>query len=150
VLVPLGLVAIQVVTARDAHRFVAGIVAAAGIWFVILYPNIAALPLPNSLVNAYQGLLPTYLYPFQFAVSTVSRGSTSFSDVRFGVLVLALVLAACVTAFAVRSGRRPPLTDAPMPGVLVPGVAVADVDVPGAGMEDGTRPAAGDGPLGEA
>ena len=35
-----------------------------------LYPNISALPLPSAIVNAYQGLLPTYLYPFQFPVNT--------------------------------------------------------------------------------
>ena len=39
-------------------------------WFVVLYPNIAALPLPDTIVNAYQGLLPTYLYAFQFSVNT--------------------------------------------------------------------------------
>ena len=44
-------------------------------WFVILYPNIAALPLPSALVNAYQGILPTYLYAFQFPVSTVDRNT---------------------------------------------------------------------------
>ena len=60
--VPLGLIAIQVVTARDARRFVAGLVAAAAAWFVVLYPNISALPMPSTVVNAYQGLLPTYLY----------------------------------------------------------------------------------------
>ena len=42
-------------------------------WFAILYPNIAALPLPAAIVNAYQGILPTYLYAFQFPVSTVDR-----------------------------------------------------------------------------
>ena len=44
--IPLALVAIQIVTARDARRFAAGFVIAAAAWFVILYPNIAALPLP--------------------------------------------------------------------------------------------------------
>ena len=80
--VPLGLVALQVVTARDAHRFAAGSSAAAA-WFVVLYPNISALPMPATIVNAYQGLLPTYLYPFQFPVNTVDRGGAiSFADPR--------------------------------------------------------------------
>ena len=43
VAVPLGLMAIQVLTARDARRFVAGLLAATAAWFVILYPNISAL-----------------------------------------------------------------------------------------------------------
>ena len=58
---------------RDARRFVLGFVVAAVGWFAILYPNIAALPLPSAVVNAYQGILPTYLYAFQFPVSTVDR-----------------------------------------------------------------------------
>ena len=108
VAVPLGLVAIQVMTARDSRRFVAGLVAAAAIWFVILYPNIAALPLPTTIVNAYQGLLPTYLYPFQFAVNTVGRnGAVSFTDPKFAMLMVALLIASVVTAYAARSMRRP-------------------------------------------
>ena len=56
---------------RDARRFVVGFVVAVVAWFVILYPNISALPLPSAVVAAYQGILPTYLYAFQFPVSTV-------------------------------------------------------------------------------
>ncbi len=69
-LVPLGAVAWVVATARDPRRFTIGALAGIAGWFVVLYPNISALPLPTSLVNAYQGLLPTYLYPFQFPVNT--------------------------------------------------------------------------------
>ena len=38
--------------------------------FIVFYPNIAALPMPSTIFNAYQGFLPTYLYPFQFPVNT--------------------------------------------------------------------------------
>jgi hypothetical protein len=62
-----------VATARDARRFVAGLITAMIGWFVLWYPNLSALPLPQALSNAYQGLLPTYVYPFQFPVSTVNR-----------------------------------------------------------------------------
>ena len=51
----------------------AGFLVAAIGWFAVLYPNISALPLPSPMVNAYQGILPTYLYAFQFPVSTVDR-----------------------------------------------------------------------------
>jgi Gpi18-like mannosyltransferase len=123
VAVPLGLVAIQVMTARDARRFVAGLVAAAAIWFVILYPNIAALPLPSTVVNAYQGLLPTYLYPFQFTVNTVGRNaSISFTDPKFAMLMIALVIATIVTAYLARSVARPAPLD-PGPPVATPGPA---------------------------
>jgi 4-amino-4-deoxy-L-arabinose transferase-like glycosyltransferase len=105
-LVPLGLVASQIVTARDGRRFVAGLVGAAAIWFVILYPNISALPLPVDFVNAYQGLLPTYLYPFQFGVNTVERGAVSFSDPRFAILMVFLVVASCVVAYSAWTWRQ--------------------------------------------
>jgi hypothetical protein len=64
--VALAFLAVFVATARDARRFVVGIVTAAIGWFLVVYPNFSALPLPNVIANAYQGLLPTYPYPFQF------------------------------------------------------------------------------------
>ena len=41
-------------------------------WFVVVYPNISALPLPTAIANVYQGVLPTYLYAFQFPVNNVA------------------------------------------------------------------------------
>ena len=70
VLVALLPVAWVVATARDVRRFAAGIVLACLAWFAVWYPNLSGLPLPSSIVNAYQGLLPTYLYAFQFPVNT--------------------------------------------------------------------------------
>ena len=58
--------AVFVATARDARRFVVGLVTAAVAWFIVVYPNFSALPLPTVVANAYQGVLPTYPYPFQF------------------------------------------------------------------------------------
>jgi hypothetical protein len=99
--IPLALIALQLITARDARRFAIGFVLAAGVWFVILYPNIAAVPLPSTIVNAYQGLLPTYLYAFQFAVNTLDRsGAISFADARFALLVVFLAVAAAVVAYS--------------------------------------------------
>ena len=80
-----------VATARDARRFVAGLLFAMAGWFVLWYPNLSALPLPQALSNAYQGLLPTYVYPFQFPVSTVDRNTTLPS--LFGVQPALLLLA---------------------------------------------------------
>lgn len=100
VAVPLGLVAVQVLTARDARRFVGGYLVAVVAWFVILYPNIAALPLPSMIVNAYQGLIPTYIYAFQFPVNQIPRGTTSFADVQFALFVGALAIAALAVAYS--------------------------------------------------
>jgi hypothetical protein len=71
--IPAALIAIFVATARDARRFVVGAVVAIVAWFVVVYPNISALPLPTAIANVYQGVLPTYLYAFQFPVSNVAR-----------------------------------------------------------------------------
>src|SRR5262249_21694432 len=104
--IPLGLVALQLLMARDARRFVGGFVLVVAVWFAILYPNIAALPLPSTIVNAYQGLLPTYLYAFQFSVDTFDRsGAISFSDPRFAVLMLFLVVACVVVAYSAWTWR---------------------------------------------
>lgn len=100
VAVPLGLVALQVLTARDARRFVGGYLVAVVAWFAILYPNIAALPLPSMIVNAYQGLIPTYIYAFQFPVNQIPRGTTSFADVQFALFVGALAVAALAVAYS--------------------------------------------------
>jgi hypothetical protein len=63
---PLVALAVFVLTARDARRFVVGLVSAAVAWFLVVYPNFSALPLPTVVANAFQGVLPTYPYPFQF------------------------------------------------------------------------------------
>jgi len=104
--VPLLLVASQIITARDAKRFVLVFVGVVAAWFVFLYPNISALPLPSSFTNAYQLLLPTYPYPFQFGVNTVERGTqVSFQDARFAILMVFLVVACVVVAYSARVWR---------------------------------------------
>jgi hypothetical protein len=76
------------------------VVASVG-WFLVLYPNIAALPLPAAIVNAYQGILPTYLYAFQFPVSTVTRGAeTPLFTPTLAILVGALAVTCLVVAYS--------------------------------------------------
>jgi hypothetical protein len=99
--IPLSYVAVQVLGARDARRFVAGALVAIGGWFVIAYPNIAALPLPSAVVNAYQGILPTYLYAFQFPVSTAERNvSTPLLSPTLGILAVAITVSCLVVAYS--------------------------------------------------
>jgi hypothetical protein len=101
VLIPLGYLALQILSARDARRFVVGIAVAVVGWFVILYPNISALPLPAAVVSAYQGILPTYLYAFQFPVSKVTRSTaTPIFTSTLAVLLLALVVTCLVVAYS--------------------------------------------------
>ncbi len=99
--IPLGYFALQAIGARDPRRFVAGYLVAAVAWFAILYPNIAALPLPAAIVNAYQGILPTYLYAFQFPVSTVDRNvATPIFTPTMAILFAALVVTCLVVAYS--------------------------------------------------
>jgi hypothetical protein len=82
--------------ARDPRRFAIGVVVAAVLWFVIWYPNIAALPLPGAIVNMYQGLLPTWIYDFQFAVNLDPVGQTPL--ISTGSLALTGMIALAVVA----------------------------------------------------
>jgi hypothetical protein len=91
-------VAAMVATARDARRFVAGALVAIAFWFVLWYPNLAALPLPANIHNAYQGVLPTYLYPFQFPVSTQARAATPPPLLAPGPIALLISLSAVAVA----------------------------------------------------
>jgi hypothetical protein len=68
----------------------------------VWYPNLSALPLPAQVVNTYQGFLPTYLYPFQFPVSTVNRNVEGPSLISPGPLLLlaALTVTTLVVAWS--------------------------------------------------
>jgi hypothetical protein len=80
---------------------VAGLCVAVVGWFAILYPNISALPLPSAVVAAYQGILPTYLYAFQFPVSTVTRSTnTPLFTPMLAILMLALTVTCLVVAYS--------------------------------------------------
>ena len=96
VAIPLGYLALQVIASRDARRFVVGMGVAVVGWFAILYPNISALPLPAAVVAAYQGILPTYLYAFQFPVSTVTRSTATPILTRDLAILLATLTATCL------------------------------------------------------
>ena len=101
VAVPLVYLAAQVVAARDARRYVVGFISAAVGWFVVFYPNIAALPLPSTVVNAYQGLLPTYLYAFQFPNNQVARDvATPLLSPTLAILTLAIGVTCLVVAYS--------------------------------------------------
>jgi hypothetical protein len=95
-LIPLGLVAWVVLTARDAGGCRRAVYAGV-MWFVIWYPNLSGLALPAAFVNAYQGFLPAYLYPFQFPVNTDPAGSLP----ALGPDLLALTAALAVTCVVV-------------------------------------------------
>jgi hypothetical protein len=106
VLLALTPVAAYVATARDARRFVVGAVVTMGFWFVLWYPNISALPLPAALHNAYQGFLPTYLYPFQFWVLQGTRAAAPpLFAVGPAIMLVSLTFMAVVVGYSAWSWR---------------------------------------------
>jgi hypothetical protein len=123
---PLFLLAIYVATARDARRFVVGAVTAIVGWFVLAYPNISGLPLPATIASAYQGILPTYLYAFQFPGNTVARPAVKLVDPTTVILAGAILLFCVViayTAWVWRVAAAEQLTTGDEPGTsgLAPG-----------------------------
>jgi hypothetical protein len=101
----LAVLAAIVLLARDPRRFVAGFCASAAFAFLVLYPNLSALLMPDNLVSVYNGFLPTWLYGFQFAVNMqppVSVPPTSPSGLLLAVFVGAMAL---VTAYAAWTRR---------------------------------------------
>jgi protein-O-mannosyltransferase-like protein/dolichyl-phosphate-mannose-protein mannosyltransferase len=102
VAIPLGALALVVATARDARRFAAGVLVAVVAEFVVFYPNLSALPLPAAFATTYQGVLPTYVYPFQFPVSTVDRHGPGPSLFAVGPAVLlgALTVTCLILAYS--------------------------------------------------
>jgi hypothetical protein len=75
-------------------------------WFVLWYPNISALPLPGAIHNAYQGFLPTYLYPFQFWVLEGDRAAPPPLFAPGPAAVLGLLTLMClVIAYSAWSWR---------------------------------------------
>jgi len=106
VLVALSPIAWVVATARDTRRFMAGALLACLAWFVTWYPNLSGLPLPTAIVNAYQGLLPTYLYAFQFPVNTdpVVTGLT-LVNVQTVALLVALLVTCVVVGYSAWTWR---------------------------------------------
>ncbi len=106
VAVPLGWLALQVLRARDPRRFVGGLLVAVVATFVAFYPNISGLRLPSAVVNAYQGLLPTYLYYFDFPVNTAERNAVTPLFTPMLALLLAAVAITClVVAYSAWSWR---------------------------------------------
>jgi hypothetical protein len=90
-----------VLRARDARRFAIGVVAAAGLFLLIWYPNLTGLPLPNGLATAFQGLLPTWNYDFQFGINEDPPVPGGFLDLASAVVaVVTMVLAGVVMLLA--------------------------------------------------
>jgi hypothetical protein len=79
---------------NNPRRFVLGTGVAAIIVFVALYPNLSAMPMPDTITGIYNSILPTWMYGFQFAVNLQeSKGVALISPATMSVALFALVLA---------------------------------------------------------
>ena len=107
-LVVLAPLAYLVWTATSPRRFAVGAVLVAAFVFVLFYPNLSGLPLPAGIYNWYQGLLPTWLYPFQFPVNTdppVTVALASPGPVLLFVLVMVVAAFVAYATFVWRVAR---------------------------------------------
>jgi hypothetical protein len=87
-------------SATSPRRFVVGLVLTAVFVFVLFYPNVSGLPLPTAVFNWYQGLLPTWLYPFQFPVNTDPAVTVSLAAPWPLILFVAVLAGAGFVAYS--------------------------------------------------
>ncbi|MEA2676350.1 MAG: dolichyl-phosphate-mannose-protein mannosyltransferase [Chloroflexota bacterium] len=92
-----------VLKARDPRKFVVGALAAAVIWFVAFYPNIASLPVPTPLSQVHLGLLPTWNWGFQFGVNRDPAASVPTSWLSVLILAVAVVGLCIAAIYAART-----------------------------------------------
>jgi hypothetical protein len=97
-----------VLRARDARRFALGVVGAAALFLLVWYPNLTGLPLPDGLATAFQGLLPTWTYDFQFAVNRELPEPGGMVDLASAVVGVATLAGVAVVMLVARSWRRDP------------------------------------------
>jgi hypothetical protein len=102
-LVPATVAAWSILGAREVRRMftitMSSIAAVALIW----YPNWSALPLPTGIHNWYQGILPTWTWPFQFGVTLESPAETAL--VSSATLVVGVLLLCAAAAGAYGASR---------------------------------------------
>ena len=67
---------------------------------IFWYPNWSALPLPTGVYNWYQGLLPTWIWAFQFGVTLAKPESVPLLGGATVIEAIALC-AVAVSAFVV-------------------------------------------------
>jgi hypothetical protein len=104
-----------VLRATDPRRYVVGTLAAAIIWFVAWYTNIAALPVPTPLSQIHLGLLPTWNWGFQFGVNLDQANSAPLQI--GGVIMLTVAVSGLCVAAAYAARNWSSLRGQPAPDV---------------------------------
>jgi hypothetical protein len=102
-LVPATVAAWSILGATDLRRTFAITVGSIAAVALVWYPNWSALPLPTGLHNWYQGVLPTWTWPFQFGVTLESHAETAL--VSSATLVVGVLLLCAAAAGAYGASR---------------------------------------------
>mgnify|MGYP003334486213 CR=1 FL=1 len=105
-LVPATLLAWMILGARNPTRIFAGAIVAIAAVAVLWYPNWSALPLPSGAYNWYQGLLPTWIWAFQFGVTLAKPVSVPLIGGATAIQAIALCVVAVVAAGMVAAIER--------------------------------------------
>ena len=108
-LVPAIVAAWSILGARDPRRIFAATIGSIAAVSLVWYPNWAALPLPTGLHNWYQGVLPTWTWPFQFGVTLEQPAETALlsgTTLLVGALLLVAALAGALAAQRFSDGAR--------------------------------------------
>jgi hypothetical protein len=88
------LLAVVAAMVTNPRRYVLGVCGFAVAAFVALYPNLSALPMPQSITGIYNSILPTWLYGFQFSVNLQTSSTVQLFGINSAlVALLALVVA---------------------------------------------------------
>jgi hypothetical protein len=126
VMLPIGvLLAIVAAVGTNPRRFVLGVVTFAVLAFAALYPNLSALPMPQTITGIYNSLLPTWLYGFQFAVNLQeSQNVGLLTPSTASMALFALFAAGCFSWAAwehrLAVGFRQAQLSTPAPGATEP------------------------------
>ena len=108
-LVPATVAAWSILGATDVRRIFTVTVSSIAVVALIWYPNWSALPLPAGVHNWYQGVLPTWTWPFQFGVTLESPAETALvgsATLVVGVLLLCAAAAGAYGASRLNTAAR--------------------------------------------
>jgi hypothetical protein len=108
-LVPATVAAWLILGAREVRRVFTITISSIAVVALLWYPNWSALPLPAGLHNWYQGVLPTWTWPFQFGVTLESPAETalvSSATLVAGVLLLCAAAAGAYGASRLSTAAR--------------------------------------------
>jgi hypothetical protein len=108
-LVPATVAAWSILGATNMRRMFGATLGSIAAVALVWYPNWSALPLPTGLHNWYQGVIPTWTWPFQFGVTLERPAETSLfggGTLVAGALLVFAAVAGAYGAYRFTDARR--------------------------------------------